>query len=105
MLILIFLPFWISLHVFQAETRFYNISYKDLIANPIEVVKGTYTRYGLEFTPEAERRMRAWLAYNPQHKHGLHRYSMEKYGLTEKDIRSAMGPYLEYFKGKSDDLL
>ena len=81
------------------------MEYKEMVKNPIEVIRGMYAQYGLNFSPEAEKRMREWIANNPQHKHGRHRYSMEEYGLTKEDITSRMGPYLEYFKSQSDNLV
>jgi hypothetical protein len=31
--------------------------------------------------------MKQWLANNRQHKHGTHRYSMEKYGLCAETVQ------------------
>jgi len=89
----------------KEKQPFYNVEYSEMIKNPIEIIRGIYDQYGIAFTADAEERMRSWLANNPQHKHGRHQYSMEEYGLTEEDITSTMGPYLDYFKDKSNNLI
>lgn len=89
----------------KEEQPFYNVEYSQMVADPIGIIRGIYEQYGLNFTKEAEDRMHAWIANNPQHKHGKHRYSMEEYGLKAEDITDSMGPYLDYFKDKSDNLV
>jgi len=89
----------------KEKQPFYNVEYKEMVKNPIEIIRGIYDQYGINFSQEAEQRMRNWLDNNKQHKHGRHRYSMEEYGLTEDDIKSNMGPYLDYFKSQSNNLI
>ena len=88
----------------QAERPFFDLEYSDLVKDPISAVRNIYQHFKFPFTEEAERRMRAYLADNPQHKHGRPKYSLEGYGLTEQDIREAMGPYIEYYKDKGHKL-
>jgi hypothetical protein len=42
-------------------------------------------------------RMRAFLAANPQHKHGPHRYRFADTGLDEGEWRARARRYVEYF--------
>ena len=81
------------------------MDYSNLVRDPISVIRDIYKHFNYTFSDEAERRMRAYLAANPQHKHGRPQYSLEEYGLTEQDVRDAFGPYIEYYKDKTIDLL
>lgn len=58
-----------------------DVAYDDLVRDPVCAIRGIYTHFGLELSEEAERRMRAWVAENPRHKHGVHCYSLEACGL------------------------
>ena len=69
------------------------------------MVRRIYAHYGLVLTPEAEAGMRAWVARNPQNKHGRHEYTLEQYGLTEEDILTNLKPFIDHFKDCSTDLL
>ena len=59
--------------------------------------RAIYDRFGYPFTPEFEQRMRRWLADNPQHKHGGHRYTLEQFGLAEGEIRERFARYAARF--------
>jgi hypothetical protein len=42
--------------------------------------------------------MRAFLAENPMHKHGVHRYVPEDFGLSAATIRQRFAEYIDTFK-------
>jgi len=44
--------------------------------------------------------MRAYLADNPQGKHGRHMYSLEDFGLTKEQVRAHFRSYRERFDMK-----
>ena len=71
--------------------------FRDFLADPMGVVGTIYDRAGLELTAEAERRMRSFLADNPQEKHGGHRYSFADTGLDADALRARLRGYQEYF--------
>ena len=41
--------------------------------------------------------MRAYLGENPQHKHGVHRYSAEQFGLDSGDVTGRFEGYREEY--------
>ena len=41
--------------------------------------------------------MRAYLEDNPQHKHGVHRYSAEQFGLDAEDVTGRFEGYREEY--------
>jgi hypothetical protein len=79
------------------EERAVDVYFRDFLADPMGVVGTIYDRAGLELTAEAERRMRSFLADNPQEKHGGHRYSFADTGLDADALRARLRGYQEYF--------
>jgi hypothetical protein len=79
------------------EAAFADVFMDDLVARPIETVADVYARFALPFTTEAERAMRAWLAENPQHKHGAPRYTLAEFGLDLDAVRGAFREYTQHF--------
>lgn len=51
----------------------------------------------MEFTPEAESRMRRFLSDNPDDKYGKHRYRFSDTGLDLGEARERFRRYVEYF--------
>ena len=94
-------PRQLSLHLTRAlETSrerpadFYHLYYDDFVSDPIAQMKQIYDWLGDEWTPAAEAGMRAWLADNPQGRRGAHRYTLEEWGFTRKDLEPLFSDYL-----------
>jgi len=66
--------------------RFFDVHYDQLVADPCETVRRIYAYFGYDFPEEMQPRMRRWLHDNPAQKHGVHRYSLEQFGLDEEFI-------------------
>ncbi len=77
--------------------RVFDISYQSLMRDPVGTVRSIYERFELSFSAAAERRMRDWLASNPQGKHGRHRYSLEQFGLDRATLHRLYPDYPECF--------
>lgn len=77
--------------------QFFDLAFGELVADPVGAIARAYEHFGLAWTAEAERRMRAWHAANPQHKHGGHAYTAERFGLSEDAIGERFAPYRERF--------
>lgn len=80
------------------EERIIDVHYADLMRDPIATMRTLYRALGDEFTPAAERGMRAWLADNPQDKFGRHEYQLAKYGLTPEMVRPRFERYLSRYE-------
>jgi hypothetical protein len=74
-------------------TRFLDVSYPQLLADPIGVACSVYNHFGYTIEPSMEDRMRCWLTQNPQGKHGLHRYSLRQFGLQRSDLSNRFASY------------
>jgi len=66
-------------------------------ADPMAVVRRIYTFAGLELRPEVEALMARRIAAKPELAHGVHRYHVSDFGLTEGDIREQFEDYIETF--------
>ena len=42
--------------------------------------------------------MTDWLSRNPQHKHGVHRYGLEDFGLDRDELSARFKRYYERFE-------
>jgi len=82
--------------------RMIDVQFQAFLADPVACVGEIYARLGLELTREVEARMRAFLAENPQDKHGGHRYSLAETGLDAEKLRARARRYQEYFAVPSE---
>ena len=73
--------------------RFFDVRYENLIADPIGTVREVCGHFGYDFSPSHEGRARRYLADNPQHKHGVHRYSLSDFGLDADTVNAHFAPY------------
>jgi len=76
---------------------FHDVHYDDLLRDPLAAVRGIWERFDIEPDAEAEANMRRLLAERPQHKHGVHRYSLEQWGLDAERVRRRFAHYTETF--------
>lgn len=77
--------------------RVFDVDYSALLADPLGVVRQIYRYFGREISETMERGMKHWLARNPAHKHGVHRYELEQFGLTPQAIDRDFRDYRERF--------
>ncbi|HME72362.1 MAG TPA: sulfotransferase [Myxococcota bacterium] len=82
--------------------RVIDVQFQAFLADPFACVREIYARLGLELTREVEARMRAFLAENPQDKHGGHRYSLADTGLDAEKLRERARRYQNYFAVPSE---
>jgi hypothetical protein len=77
--------------------QFLDVSYDDIETRPLETVRRIYAFLDRPLTAEAESAMQAFLDANPKNKHGVHRYSLEEYGLSRKDELIRYADYCKRF--------
>lgn len=76
---------------------FVDVSHRELVRDPIPVVRRIYRRAGRELAERSETRMRDWVASNPRDRYGSHRYRPADFGLTEDGVTAAFAPYTQRF--------
>jgi hypothetical protein len=84
----------------HGQDAIYDIQYAALMRDPIGEIRKLYERFDEPLTAQAEAAMRAYLADNPQGKHGRHTYSLEDFGLTKELVRAHFRSYRERFAMK-----
>ena len=82
--------------------QFFDVRYQDMLADPFGTIAKAYAHFGIEYTEEAERRMRDYLASKPQGKHGAHGYSFDDLGLDRDTERGRFRAYQERFDVPSE---
>jgi hypothetical protein len=76
---------------------FIDVSYYDLIADPMAQVSRIYERIGRPLSAETVRRMEATRTENPQNKYGTHRYRLADFGLDRGSVESGYAAYRARF--------
>jgi hypothetical protein len=77
--------------------RFYDVNYDATVQDPIGTVRQIYKYFGYDFAPRVEENINRWITQNPQHKHGIHRYSLKQFGLDPVIVNSRFAGYRERF--------
>lgn len=78
----------------ERPADFYHLYYDTLLADPMAEMRRVYDWLGDAWTGDAEAGMRAWMADNPQNKHGKHTYSFTDWGLSKEDLAPHFSDYL-----------
>jgi hypothetical protein len=79
------------------EDSFYDVSYHDVMADPVRTVERIYERFGRKLSETAAENIRAWVADNPQTKHGVHKHAPEDFGLEADAVNRRFAGYRERF--------
>lgn len=77
--------------------QFLNVPYKELVNDPFAAILNIYNYFNYKIDSHMEPNIRKWLEQNPQHKHGVHTYSLEKFGLTNADIENRFSRYIKEY--------
>jgi hypothetical protein len=78
--------------------RFYDVYYEDLMADPVGICRQVYDYFGYDYSPAMETAIKKWLSDNPQNKHGVHRYSLEQFGLNKALVQEQFKEYTEHYQ-------
>lgn len=75
------------------EHYFLDISYYDLVAKPLDVVREIHRFADLEFGEAEAQAVRDTSQREVQHRHGHHHYSLEEFGLDADTLERELGFY------------
>ena len=91
----------------ELEDRWHDVSFYDLVHNPLEVVGGIYRRFGWSIEPESVQAMRAWFWKQEQQRRAekRHTYDIADYGLTGDVVNDAFARYREFVANRVDPVL
>ena len=74
----------------HGAARFVDVSYYDLIRNPLAELARIYEVVGMAFDSDAQGRARETLRRQERHRFGRHRYRREDFGFTRDGIEEDM---------------
>ena len=77
----------------SAPERFVDVSYYELLEDPIAQLRKIYKGAGIPFGDEAFLAAENTLRRNPQHRYGRHVYDPASFGLTAESIERCLGAY------------
>ena len=86
----------------ELEDRWIDVSYYDLVEDPMEVVVRIYDRRGRSLEPGAVETMDRWLdeQRKRRHREKRHRYDIADYGLTREMVDAAFVRYREFLSAR-----
>lgn len=70
----------------EIDKRFLDLDFSELTSEPAAALPKIAAFLGLEMTEQYKQDLRSHLAENRRHKHGVHKYSLEQFGLDAKDL-------------------
>ena len=76
--------------------RFVDVSYVDLVDDPMAVLGKVYERADIPFGPDARRAAERTASRNVQHRYGRHVYKPESFGLNREMIEQGMAAYRKW---------
>lgn len=82
------------------DPRIVHVDFRELTTDPIATIRRAYRHWELDFAPETEARMGAWLAdpSNASDRYGRYNYAMEPFGLSREMIETAFEGYARRFR-------
>ncbi len=78
--------------------QFFDVDHRQFHADPLEVVRTIYDRFGLTLSAAPLERMRRWVAASPTRRYGEHRYVLEDYGVSAAQIHAAFADYIDRYR-------
>lgn len=80
------------------ESRFVDVHYEKFISDPLSVASMIEKRAEMPRSKESETCMRDTLRKEKQHRHGVHRYDLNDFGLSATDVHRAFARYRATFQ-------
>ena len=80
----------------NSRLRILDVDYQALVERPLKTLEAIYHQAGLPWSEEDAERAGAYLARNPQGKHGRHHYRAEDFGLSEAGLSQTFHAYREH---------
>jgi hypothetical protein len=77
--------------------RLLDVSFPDLVRDPLATVARLYEWIGVSLPPELEASMRRWLKHSTRHRYGQHRLDPSHFDLPPARARAPFAAYLERF--------
>ncbi len=83
-------------------SRVIDIHFAEFRADPFASIRRIYEKFDIDYTPAADRLMRAYLETHSDEEHGRHTHAFEETGLDVGEARARVKRYQEYFDVPSE---
>lgn len=80
-----------------APENVFDMHYTDVIRDPTGSIERAYAYFGMTLSDTSKARILSYLADNGKDKHGVHSYTAEEFGLSERMLRTLFKDYIERF--------
>ncbi|MFN8531830.1 MAG: sulfotransferase [Anaerolineae bacterium] len=81
----------------RPKQQFFDMDYDALVADPLEMVRKIYKHFGMDLSTAAEIKMKDWLERDRQREKIGHRYTLDQFGMTTKDLEDTFGAYVKQY--------
>ena len=81
-----------------SPAQFLDVNFELIERDPFGAVERVYDFLGWPLTADARTKMQSFLAANPKNKHGVHRYTLEQFGLSRATETARFRSYCERFR-------
>jgi len=75
------------------SNQFLDVSYSDLITDPVSLAKKIYRHFDIDVGAEGEACFERWRQENKRDKYGRHIYTAEEYGLSRETLNDRFGEF------------
>ncbi len=80
--------------------------YNTFADNTVPEVRKMYQYFRIPYTTETERKLQSYLDHGPKKtKYGVHKYSLEKYGITMQQLKQEFGVYENFMSRFTDEVI
>ncbi len=80
------------------EHQILDLPMREIVGDPIACIERIYRDFELDLGQQARQRMQRYLELHPKDEFGVHRYSLEAFGLDELTVNSVFKEYRERFR-------
>ena len=80
------------------DEHFIDVSYYDLLEDPVGEVERVYAKAGIDFDETSKQAVEATRSRNVQHRYGRHRYGLGDFALSPERIEQEFGFYRERYQ-------
>jgi hypothetical protein len=79
-------------------SHFYDVNYRDLVADPVGTVEAIYRHFGLPWTPAVRSAVEAEdAASRSGHRAPAHKYTLDEFGVSPEEVDERFAEYAERF--------
>jgi len=84
----------------ELNERFLDVSYNDLVRDPLQTLSRIYSRLDLETDEQSTSAVKSWLSKNPKGRYGTHEYDARFFDINRDEVCSSPSNYWPVFSAE-----